>query len=201
LTRLPFVPSYRPAPHAPTRRRAALVVSIAAGLLAAPSSVALAAPLTITVTDAQTVAIVLECGKDIERAVVKNGIATFPAVPEGCTVDFVRRSGFVDKPGTWTCGLDGCSLDDIHHAPISDAAGRVNVVMTGEHDVLSLEVQCPSGYRTRVDLNENTAVFNSMPPEECTMLFKGGTPARFRPVAAGTYYCGLTGATAVCDKR
>ena len=63
----------------------------------------------------------------------------------------------------------------------------------------AVEVNCPDGiYRERRTLDENTATFDKVPSQECTLLFKGGVPAKYAPLKYGTYYCSLTGATAVC---
>lgn len=167
--------------------------------LATPAEAA--APLEITITDSQVVAVVLECGGDTKRAIVRDGLASFPETPKtACQVNFVRKSGVVDSPGKWTCGLEGCSQQDVHHRAVSNAPGRVNIITTSAAS--QLEVTCPGGYRERASVVENTATFEGVPNESCMLLFKGGTPARFNGLRAGaTYQCNLTGTAAVCTQR
>ncbi len=161
-----------------------------------------AGPLTVQVDDPYTIAVVLECGRDLMKATVKSGQAVFDSVPDGCTVNLIRRTGIIDRPGTWTCGLDGCTMDDVHHAEISDAEGRINVVVTSEAGGNSaLEVTCPSGYRSRTDIAEATATFDGVPGEDCLLSFKGGAPAKFRGISQGTWYCNLVGTAAICQKQ
>jgi hypothetical protein len=173
-------------------------------ILLLSSALALAnAPLELQIADSRVVAVVLECGANTEKAVVKNGVATFPAVPKAsCTVNFIRKSGTITGPGLWNCTLDTCTQEDVHHAPVTDADGRLNVIITGGAEgSMSLELTCPSGYRERAAIQENTAVFNAVPKEDCMLLFKGGVPARYNHIGWGTYSCALTGTTAVCTQR
>ena len=133
---------------------------------------------------------------------MKGGVAAFTEAPSAeCKVDVVRRAGTISGPGVWTCDLSGCNQKDLHHRAISDAPGRVNVVSTGLAPSASLEIKCPGGYRERAQITENTATFEGVPDEECTLLFKGGVPAKYNPLGWGTYYCRLTGTTAVCTKK
>ena len=163
-------------------------------------SLADAAPLTIHIEDPYVIAVVLECDNDLKKATVRDNKALFPDIPKNCKVDLIRRTGVIDEAGVWSCGLDGCKQDDVHHAPISNAPGRINVVFTGDSGgTLALELTCSSGHRERVDVKEATTIFNDVPAEDCTIQFKGGVPARFRHITPGTWYCSLTGATAVCD--
>jgi hypothetical protein len=168
------------------------------------ASLALAdAPLEITVTDARVSEVVLTCGANTLRSPVKGGIASFATAPNGCTVDLVRRAGTISSAGKWTCTADSCSQSDVNHPPLTDAAKRVNVVVTtAMPSGTLLEVDCPDGtYRERHPLQDNTAVFDAVPSEDCWLLFKGGTPAKYQPLRYGTYYCSLTGATAVCTRQ
>ncbi|MFT4625503.1 MAG: hypothetical protein ACI8PZ_004171 [Myxococcota bacterium] len=176
------------------RRLSVLLLSLAMS--------AQAGPLTLKIDDPYVIAVVLECGRDLMKATVKHGQATFDEVPSQCTVDLIRRTGVIDEPGVWSCGLDGCTLDDVHHAAISDVAGRINVVITGDAGGnSSLEITCPSGFRQRQDLVESTATFNDLPNEECLLAFKGGIPAKFRSITSGTWYCNLVGTAAVCNRK
>jgi hypothetical protein len=78
----------------------------------------------------------------------------------------------------------------------------MNVVLTGDLlGTVSMEVTCPSGFRSRAEISENTSVFDGLPAEDCTLFFKGGPPARYPGVRAGTWYCHLSGGSAVCDAR
>lgn len=161
-----------------------------------------AATLEITVADPLVTALVLECQDGTFKAVVKNGLATLEQVPQGCTVNMIRRSGTIDEAGRWTCTLDKCTHQEVAHQEVSDAPGRVNVILTTDLPAgASLELTCSDGFRSRVDISLNTAVFESVPDEECTLFFKGGVPAKFRPIRAGTWSCGLSGTTAVCTQR
>ena len=167
------------------------------------STLALAgAPLELTVTDPQITAVVLECEDGTHRAVVKSGVASFEMLPENCTVNFVRRAGSLTEAGRYTCTVDGCKRTDVHHRSVTDAAGRINVILESALVGGSwLEVNCASGYRARADVLENTAVFDGVPSEDCTLHFKGGAPARYRPITAGTWMCNLAGSVAVCSQR
>ena len=142
------------------------------------------------------------CGGAIRRVPVKNGIATLPEVPQLCTVFFVRRTGTINGPGTYSCNNSGCVLDEVAHAPVTDGPGRVNFIFTTSLDSNAAEINCPSGYRGRESITQNTAMFTGIPAnQDCTVFLKGGAPAKYSPVRAGTYYCGLTGVTLVCTKR
>jgi hypothetical protein len=168
------------------------------------ASLALAdAPLEISVADTRVSEVVLTCGGNTLRAPVKSGVASFASAPSGCTVDLVRRAGTITSAGKWACTADSCAQEDVHHTPISDAPKRVNVVVTTPMPSGTiLEVDCPDGsYRERRPLEENTAVFDSVPSEDCILLFKGGVPAKYQPLKYGTFYCSLTGATAVCTRQ
>lgn len=161
------------------------------------------APLEVRVDDPNVVALLLDCGGASQlKANVVDGLAKFPQVPQAqCTVNTLRKGGTIDKPGKWTCGLDECKLDDVHHLDVLNADGRINVILPGMHKGAWLEVSCPDGWRSRADLVENTATFEGVPDDRCTMHVKGGVPARFDPISWGTWYCSLTGTTAVCSKK
>ena len=163
---------------------------------------AFAAPLTINVQDPQVTEVEFNCGGEIKRVPVNKGIATLPEVPKLCTVFFVRRTGSIDGPGTYTCNNSGCVLDEVAHAPVSDGPGKVNVIFTSSTASNAAEINCPSGHRSRESIAQNTVKFTGVPAnQDCTILLKGGIPAKYRPVRAGTYYCALTGVTLVCQKK
>jgi hypothetical protein len=161
------------------------------------------APLTINVADPAVVAVVLDCGGgSTQKAVVKNGKAEYLEVPNGnCSVVFVRKSGSISGAGTWTCSLDNCVQEDVHHLDISNADGRINIVIANVPPSTTLELNCPSGHRERSPLRENTGIFENVPNEPCTLLFKGGVASRYQPISWGTYYCSLSGNVAVCSQR
>jgi hypothetical protein len=161
------------------------------------------APLEITVTDPKVHTVVLTCGRERLESAVRAGVAVFASAPSGCAVEMIRTGGHIAGPGKWTCGLDSCAQDDVHHLPVSDAPKRVNVIVSTPMPAgTGLEVACADGsYRERRTLVENTATFDGVPSEDCTLLFKGGVPAKYQPLKYGTWYCSLTGATAVCTRR
>lgn len=168
-------------------------------LLSALALAADTAPLELKIEDPKVRTVVLKCGADEMRADVKGGIASFPRAYSGCEVTMIRPAGTIGAPGRYTCDLDRCAQEDVHHLPISDAPQRVNVVLTTPMPAgTSLEVNCPGGYRERQTVTENTAIFDRVPTQDCTLLFKGGVPAKYSPLKYGTYYCSLTGPTAVC---
>lgn len=159
------------------------------------------APLQITVP-ADATHVTLKCAtRTLEGTPVK-GLVTFAEAPANCAVNVTYKLGTVSGAGIYSCTADGgCVLDDVPHAPISDAAGRVNVVFSGVYDTKWFEMSCNSGeYRQRMDIVDNTATFNDVPSGECTLFFKGGTPAQYRGVTAASWRCSLTGTTAVCSK-
>ena len=177
-------------------------MSILAAVLVTVGAYA-AAPLSVTITDSRVLAVVLDCGGgNTMKAVVKGGKATFSEVPTGtCTVDFVRKSGTINGPGEWTCSLDSCTQEDVHHLEIKEEAGRLNVVVSDLPESTTLELKCPNGFRERSAIKVNTAVFYAVPDEQCTLYFKGGVPAQYSPINTGTYYCSISGTTAVCSKK
>lgn len=176
-------------------------MSIIAALLLSATAHA-GAPLSITVTDSRVLAVVLDCGGSTMKAVVKSGKADFSEVPHGsCTVDFVRKSGTISGAGEWTCSLDTCTQEDVQHLEIKDADGRLNVVVSDLPDSTTLELKCPNGFRERAHVKVNTAIFDNVPNEQCTLYFKGGVPAKYNPLNWGTYYCSISGTTAVCSKK
>jgi len=170
--------------------------------VAAASSAWAGAPLELEITDPQITAVVLECTDGSHKAVVKNGVASFELLPENCSVNFVRRAGTISEAGRYTCTADGCKRTDVHHRAVSNADGRINII--AESPLAGgawLEVSCASGFRARADVLENTAIFDGVPNEDCTLLFKGGAPARYRPITWGTWMCNLADTVAVCSQR
>lgn len=159
------------------------------------------APLQITVPENAT-KVVLVCATRTVEAVPVHGLATFAEAPADCTVNVSYSIGKTSGSGIFTCTeTGGCTMNDVPHAPISDASGRINVVISGAYDTKWFEMSCNnSAYRERGDIADNTTVFNAVPTGECTLYFKGGTPAQYRGIGAGSWRCSLTGTTAVCSK-
>jgi len=159
-------------------------------------------PLELEITDPQITAVVLECADGTHKAVVKNGKASFQRIPESCTVNLVRRAGSIESAGVYACTIEGCTRKDVHHRPVTDADGRINVIAeTPLAGGAWLELTCGSGFRARADVLENTAVFDGVPEEDCILLFKGGAPAKYRPITWGTWMCSVPGTVAVCTQR
>jgi hypothetical protein len=166
------------------------------------AAAASAQSLEIRVPDPMVTALVLTCADGTLQVPVKDGAVKLERTPQSCAVSMVRRSGEVTEPGRWTCTLDRCTQEEVAHRPVSDAPGRVNVILTTEVPPGSaLELTCSEGFRARADVSLNTAVFDGVPDEECTLFFKGGVPAKFRPIRQGTWSCGLSNTVAVCTRR
>ncbi len=156
------------------------------------------APLEVRV-DPDVTSVKLVCGSDSWESKPHDGVATFDRAPDNCQVLVTRPAGQINGPGIYTCTGGTCVYQDTPHRPVSNAPGRLNVVFTGAYDTQWLELKCDGGFRERVDITENAGTFDGVPSGECTLLFKGATPAQYRPVTTGTYKCRLTGITAVCD--
>jgi len=176
-------------------------MSIIALLMA--SALASDAPVEVKITDPSVVAMVLDCGDgNTLKATVRDGVAKFMEVPHSkCEVNMIRKTGYIDEPGMWTCGFDSCTQDDVHHAVLTNEDGRVNVVAVDQPLGASLELNCPSGYRERVQIVDNTATFLGVPQEQCILMYKGGVPARYSGMGWGTWYCSVAGSSAVCTKK
>jgi hypothetical protein len=63
-----------------------------------------------------------------------------------------------------------------------------------------VEVKCPSGFRQRGAFSGTKATVSNVPTsEDCEVHFKGGSPAKARPIRGGkTWTCTFPSATAVC---
>ncbi len=171
-------------------------------LLVALSTSALAvSPLEIHVPDG-VLAVSLVCGRDVERVEVRAGRAVFSRAPSsaGCSVRFEQEVGTVNLHGEWSCDHTGCRHTEVAHRPVHDAAGRLNVILDGDSHSIT-ELVCPGGFRARSTFAEHVAVFDGVPDEECILHFKGGSPARYRPVQVGTWQCKVIGGTAVCGRK
>jgi hypothetical protein len=159
------------------------------------------APLVIHVDPAATT-VTLNCAGKVYSSPVSAGVASFPEAPKGCTVQATFDEGTIPGPGVYTCSGKTCTMQDVEHDPIHDAAGRVNIVMMGNYDARWLELTCANtGYRERADIANNTGKFEAVPSNDvCQLNYKGATPANFRPISPGSYRCSLTGVTAVCTR-
>ena len=169
-----------------------------AGFLALSTNALAVAPITINVPS-DVVLVRLECaGSKTLDASPKQGVVTFSSAPKNCTVYFQRKSGRIDGPGVYDCSNKKCVQADVSHRPVSDAAGRVNVILMDDTPVPSMEINCESGYRERANVIENVAIFDAAPVQGCTLQFKGGNPAHFKGITPGTWRCSLAGTTAIC---
>ncbi|MFT5679937.1 MAG: hypothetical protein ACI8RZ_000842 [Myxococcota bacterium] len=65
----------------------------------------------------------------------------------------------------------------------------------------AVEVVCSSGFRQRSYFTDGAASFAGMPAESCTLSFKGGPPAQFTPITAGSWSCSYSGSTMSCDPQ
>jgi hypothetical protein len=63
------------------------------------------------------------------------------------------------------------------------------------------EVLCPSGLRQRAAITDGTATIDGLPAESCAINFKGGPPAMFTPITAGSWSCSYVGTTMSCSLR
>ena len=64
----------------------------------------------------------------------------------------------------------------------------------------AVEVICPSGFRQRSHFADYAVTFTGLPAESCTLSFKGGPPAQFSPISAGSWSCRYSGTTMRCDR-
>lgn len=162
-----------------------------------------ASTIDVTVMDPQVVELVLECSNGQYRSPVKNGVASFSHVPNNCQVFAIRRSGVIGETGKWTCDLSSCTQEEVLHREVSDAPGRVNIIVnTALPKGASFELTCPGNYRLRTEIVTNTAVFEGVPDgSECSLFFKGTAPARYNGIGPGTWTCGIIGSTAVCKRK
>jgi len=155
------------------------------------------APIELTV-EPGIEAVVLECGARTERSMVNNGMVTFSLIPNSpCKVRWERTVGSIDRPGKWSCTAAGCVAEGIIHRSVSDAPGRVNVIMARPTHQ-AVEVTCTDGFRVRGTFVQNVATVDGVPNGECVLMFKGGSPSKFKPITPGTYECTVTGPSAAC---
>ncbi len=170
--------------------------------LLASWTTASAQSLQIEVADPSVSTVLLACDDGERRADVVDGIAAFMRAPQGCRVHLLQEVGHIDAPGRWRCTDTRCALVDVDHRPVSDADGRINVIANTDLPAsASFELSCAGGHRQRQRIAQNVAVFDDVPASDCTLLLKGGVPAKFQPMTWGTYTCGLSGSAMICNRR
>lgn len=172
-------------------------------LLLALSTAHAEAPVRIAITDPQVTAVIFRCGSaPANRVPVREGRVHLDVDPGACQLEMERKAGTIQGAGSYSCDLNTCKLDDVHHRAVSDAPGRVNLIFTTDILASTIELTCPSGHRARGDIAENTVVFDGVPVEDgCKLSAKNGSPSRFNNISEGTWYCSTTGTTMVCKKQ
>jgi len=152
--------------------------------------------------------VVLQCGdqryeQSVPRSVTPMAEVTFPIRPgRQCDVSFTQSVGQLTQIGKWTCTETGCVEDIIDIGAVEALPpGQVKLVISQELTHPTVELSCPSGYRQRAAVSEHIALFSDVPPDECTLMFKGGAPYRYNPIGWGTWACSVVSATLVCEQR
>ena len=159
-------------------------------------------PLVIQVEDPQVETVELRCSNGkTHTSAVRGGSARFLEDPGACQVVFIRPAGRISGQGRFTCGLTGCRQDDVFNRAIPDAPGVINVVFTDTLSSGSVEIRCPSGYRQRDNIVDNTAILQSVPDEPCTAALKGAMPATYNGIRHGTWYCSVANAIMNCKQQ
>jgi hypothetical protein len=134
----------------------------------------------------------------VHTKTVQNGEISLDILPTSCAVSVTQRIGEVNKTGTWHCTPRGCTLEVPPHKPVTNGAGRINLIFLDAGAASSIELSC-AGYRKRQSIDDFTVVFNDTPKEPCTAYAKGGSTAKSQPLTWGTYACTLTGPTLLCQ--
>lgn len=162
---------------------------------------AFAADLTINVSDPAVVEVQLQCGTRTLRSPVISGVATFTENVGSCSVHMVAQVGQISGNDKYTCGDAGCAKMAVEHRQIANAPNRVTIILTDASTKL-LELNCPSGYRERVAVATNTAVFEGVPEgQDCDLFWKNSAPGKGRKLRPGTWYCQNTNGTGICRQR
>lgn len=157
-------------------------------------------PVQISVEDRNVTEVVLTCPDRTIRARVVNGIASFSENVSNCEVEFKVEVGRIADAGAYTCGANtGCTAKGVNHRPVSDAEGRVNIILS-DQSANMFELKC-GAWRERSYVTENVAVFENVPGEGCTLHFKGGTPTKADNIGPGTYMCSAIGGIGSCRRR
>lgn len=157
-------------------------------------------PVQISVPDRNVTEVVLKCPDRMITARVSNGLASFNEDVSNCAVEFKVDVGRITDPGAYTCSASsGCIGKGVNHRPVSDAEGRVNIILTDASASL-FELKCGS-WRERAYVTENVAVFDNVPSDGCTLHFKGGTPTKADGIGPGTYTCSAIGGIGACRPK
>ncbi len=160
-----------------------------------------AGEMEITVTDPAVTEVHLACDGQQLRAPVVDGVARFPGTLVNCTVSLFSTVGRLDRNDRYVCGMTGCQRRGIEHREVASDPNRVTIILTDASARL-LELRCPSGYRERAPVTQNTAVFDGVPEgEDCDLWWKNAAPGRGRKIRPGTWFCQNNGGTGVCRQR
>lgn len=82
----------------------------------------------------------------------------------------------------------------------SKGPATLTVALKDASQATSVEVVCPSGFRQRSALAGGRGSIASVPQEDCTLYFKGGAPAQYKPVRGGqSLSCSIQGTTGLCN--
>lgn len=86
-------------------------------------------------------------------------------------------------------------------APRASSGPGPITIKVGGGKWTGVEVTCPSGARQRGAFNGDSSTVPSIPKEDCELHFKGGPPAKFRPVSGGnTYNCNFNSNVMQCSR-
>ncbi|MBN2798492.1 MAG: hypothetical protein JXX28_05030 [Deltaproteobacteria bacterium] len=81
----------------------------------------------------------------------------------------------------------------------TSAPGTVTVKVAPGTPTTGVEVKCPGGFRSRGNFAADSVTITGVPQEDCSVLFKGGPPAKYTPVRGGqTLNCSFQGTSAIC---
>jgi len=127
-----------------------------------------------------------------EDTAVEEDIPDLPPAP-------VRRTPRRPSSGSSTSG--GSSAPAPAPAPRAPSGpAPVTVNLAAGTPSSSIEIKCPSGFRNRASFAGGAATVANVPQEDCTIYFKGGPPAKFKPVKGGqTLSCRFQGTQAICQ--
>ncbi len=168
-------------------------------LLVFLAALAGAEPLVLNVpTDVGEV--IVDCGGATKnRYPVMNGHATIsPALRNDCKIIFAKKVAVLSGGGAYNCTMNGCTKAS---APkIDTKPGEVAVRLDASSRATAMEITCDGGYRQRTVVADGGSTFQGVPDGGCTLNFKGGAPAKFRPITPGAWDCHFEGTVAVCKK-
>jgi hypothetical protein len=84
-------------------------------------------------------------------------------------------------------------------APAPKGGGPLSVTMADPTQATGIEVVCPSGLRKRASFSGGRATISDVPQEACTLYFKGGPPAQYKPIGGHrSVTCRIVGTTGSC---